>query len=439
MLDSLKSSLQAALDRVRGAAAVNEKLIEETIKQIEKALLVADVSLPLVVSLSSRIREKARTEEAPPGYTKKDLILKLIYDELVALLGGSSPRVSKPDKNQEYKIMLVGIEGSGKTTTAAKLALYYKKAGYSVGLISLDNYRLGAAEQLEQLAQKIDVPFYAAPSLSPKSAFEKGLKIMRERGVKLIIIDTAGRHKDEEGLMQEMGELNSTVNPDHIMLIIDANLGQSASSQAVAFSSKVRVGSVVITKLDGSGKGGGALSAVAQLKVPVSFIGVGERLEDLEEFDASSFVSRLLGMGDLRSLIAAMQEAEKEQEESLERIASGRMTLDDMLNQIRAFRKMGPLSSVLEKLPIGGGLKINQLKEEQGEERLKKWEVIIQSMNKKERSDPSILDSSRIRRIAKGSGTRPEDVKEMIKQYTFLKKAMKNMRRNKRLASLLGG
>lgn len=439
MLDSLKGSLQAALDKLRGAAAVNDKLVDETVKQIEKALLLADVSLPLVASLSSQIREKAKTEEAPPGYTKKDVVLKLIYDELVSLLGGSSPRAPKPDKNQEHKIMLIGIEGSGKTTTAGKLALYYKKAGYSVGLISLDNYRLGAAEQLRQIAEKVGVPFYADPSSPIKKVFEDGLKQLRERGARLIIIDTAGRHKDEEGLMQEMGELNGFIHPDHVMLVIDANLGQSASSQAAAFSSKVKVGSVIITKLDGSGKGGGALSAVAYLRVPVSFIGVGEGLDDIEEFEASSFVSRLLGMGDLRSLIMAMQTAEKEQEESLERMASGRMTLDDMLSQIRAFRKMGPLSSVLEKLPLGGGLKIDQLTEEQGEERMKKWEVIIQSMNKKERSDPSILDSSRIRRIAKGSGTRPEDVKDMIRQYELLKKTMKNVRRNKRLANLLGG
>jgi len=438
MLDSLKSSLQSALDKIRGAGAVDEKVINEAIKQVEKALLLADVSLPLVASLSTRIKERAKDEEPPAGYTRKDLVLKLIYDELVELLGGNSPYLNKPKRGEETKLMLVGIEGSGKTTTTAKLALYYKRQGYQVGVISLDNYRLGAAEQLGQLASKIDVPFFADPSLPPKRAFEEGIKRLREAGAKLILIDTAGRHRDETSLMKEIEEVSEFVKPDQVILVIDANLGQSASSQAAAFSSRVKVGSVIVTKLDGSGKGGGALSAVAYLKVPISFIGVGEGLEDLEEFDAAGFVSRLLGMGDLKSLVNAMQLAEKEEKESLERMASGHMTLDDMLNQIRAFKKMGPLNKVLERLPLGG-VQIDEEVKEKGEENLKKWEVIIQSMNKKEREDPSILDSQRVRRIAKGSGTRPEDVKELLRQYEALKKAMKNARRNKRLASLLGG
>ncbi|MGC8630900.1 MAG: signal recognition particle receptor subunit alpha [Thermoprotei archaeon] len=438
MLDSLRSSLQVALDKLKGAGAVDEKLIDETVKQVEKALLLADVSLQLVASLSSEIKDRAKKEEPPPGYTKKDLVLKLIFDELVALMGGNSPHPIKPKKGLETKIMLVGIEGSGKTTTAAKLALYYKNNGYSVGLISLDNYRLGAADQLQQLAAKINIPFYANPSIPIKKAFEEGMTKVREAGAKLVLIDTAGRHKDEVGLMKEIEEVAAFTRPDQVILVIDANLGQTAASQAASFSSKVKVGSIIITKMDGSGKGGGALSAVAYLKVPVAFIGVGEALEDLEEFDAKSFVSRLLGMGDLRALVNSMQIAEQEEQESLERIASGHMTLDDMLEQIKAFKKMGRLSKILDTLPIGG-IKLDDVAKEQGEEKMKKWEVIIQSMNRKEREDPSLVDSQRIKRIAKGSGTRPEDVKDLIRQYDLLKKTMKNARRNKRLASLLGG
>lgn len=261
---------------------------------------------------------------------------------------------------------------------------------------------------------------------------------MREAGAKLVLIDTAGRHKDEVGLMKEIEEVAAFTRPDQVILVIDANLGQTAASQAASFSSKVKVGSIIITKMDGSGKGGGALSAVAYLKVPVAFMGVGEALEDLEEFDAKSFVSRLLGMGDLRALVNSMQIAEQEEQESLERIASGHMTLDDMLEQIKAFKKMGRLSKILDTLPMGG-IKLDDVAKEQGEEKMKKWEVIIQSMNKKEREDPSLVDSQRIKRIAKGSGTRPEDVKDLIRQYDLLKKTMKNARRNKRLASLLGG
>ncbi len=437
MLDSLRSSLQSALDRIKTAASLDDKTLGESLKQVEKALLMADVSVDLVAQLSKNVREKSRSAEPPPGYTRKDVVLRAIYEELVSLLGGVSTQRFVPDRSKLNKVMLVGVEGSGKTTTAAKLALHYKNMGYKVGLVSLDNMRPAAVEQLSQLAKKVGVPFFGDPSLEPKKGFERAIEAFSGYGLNLILIDTAGRHRDEEGLMNEIEEISRFVKPDHVFLVLDANLGQSASLQAQAFASKTKVGSVVVTKLDGTGKGGGALSGVAKLNVPISFVGVGEGIEDLEDFNARSFVNRLLGMGDLGALMEAMKSAEEGERESLERVASGKMTLDDMLAQLRAFRRFGSLSKVLESLPIGAS-QLRAVSKEAGEEKIKKWEAMILSMNKAEKEDPSIIDGSRIRRIARGSGTRPEEVKELLRQYESMKKALKAMRRDKRWLGLLG-
>jgi signal recognition particle subunit SRP54 len=311
------------------------------------------------------------------------------------------------------KLMLVGIQGTGKTTSSVKLARFFQKRGLRVGIVGADTYRPGALEQLKQLAARVEIPVYGEPGTEKTD---------------LVIIDTAGRHRNERDLMDEMKRIASAVKPDEIVLAIDATIGQQAILQARAFHEATPVGSVLLTKMDGSAKGGGALSAVAATGSKVKFIGIGERVEDLEQFVPTDFVGRLLGMGDLNALLEKVKEAEVQVPEAkVRQFMEGRFTLKDMFDQMENLRKMGPLRKVLQMIPGGVSLPEEQLGV--AEEKMKAWRVIIQSMTKKELEEPRLVDSSRSKRIARGAGRPEREVRELVNQYFTMRKMMKQMKR----------
>jgi len=419
-----------------------EKAVNEFIKELQKALISADVNVKVVLEFSKKIKEEALKSEPPPGVLRREWFIKIVYDNLVDLFGAEAPTI-EPQK-LPWILMLVGVQGSGKTTTAGKLAYFYKRRGYRPGLISTDTYRPAAYDQLRQLAEYIDVPFYGEKeSKDPSGIAVRGLKSLRREGTNLIIIDTAGRHGygDEEYLLKEMEELANSVKPDEIMLVIDAYIGQRAYDLAKRFHERTPIGSITITKFDGTAKGGGALSAVAATGAKIKFIGDGEKIEDLEPFNPKKFVSRLLGLGDLETLLEkfkALEESEELERRWEKALMTGRLTLRDLYAQIKSLRKLGPLRKVLQMIPGLSMMPVDDEKLQISEEKMVRWLNIMNSMTYSELDNPHIIDKSRIYRIAKGSGTVPEDVRELLKYYETTKKLLKTMKRRKGILRKLG-
>jgi len=429
VLDRLGSSLNDALKKVFRAPVMDEKTVKELCRDIQRALLQADVNVKLVLEVSKRIEERALKEKVPPGVSRREHIVKVVYEELTRFLG-EKPATLKIEPGKRKIIMLVGIQGSGKTTASGKLAKYFQKRGLKTALVCTDTYRPGAYDQLKQLANRINIPVYGEPKekKSEKIAM-RGLKEFKD--YELVIVDTAGRHKEEKGLIDEMKRLEKVIKPDEAILVIDGTIGQQAAVQARALHEATPIGSILVSKLDGSARGGGALSAVAAIGAPIKFISSGEKLEDIEPFIPSRFVGRLLGMGDLQSLVDKVRDAEvKVPEKKARAFLSGKFTLTDMYEQFESMKKMGPLSGLLKMIP-GMGYNIPDEQMNLAEDALKKFRVIIQSMTPKEREKPKILSSSRIRRVARGSGTTEKDVKDLIKQYNQTRKMMKSFRRKK--------
>ncbi|MCD6539017.1 signal recognition particle protein [Candidatus Bathyarchaeota archaeon] len=428
-LEKLGSSLYNSLKKLLRASAVDENAVRELIRDLQRALLMADVNVRLVLDLSKRVEERALKEEIPPGISRREHAIKVVYEELTRFLGEKQVPL-RIDPKRRNVFMLVGIQGSGKTTTAAKLARYLQKRGYKTALICADTYRPGAYAQLRQLADQINVPVYGDEdeSDSVRIALD-GLRKFENYDV--VLIDTAGRHKDEASLIDEMRRLESKIHPDETILVIDGTIGQQAAVQAEAFHKATPIGSIIVAKLDGSARGGGALSAVAATGAPIKFIGTGEKIDDLEPFDPSRFVGRLLGMGDLQGLLERVREAEvKVPRRRARAFLSGRFTLTDMYEQFEAMQRMGPISKILRMIP-GFGYEIPDEMMEVAGEQIKKWRAIIQSMTPEERENPKIIKSSRIRRIARGSGTSETDVKLLLQQYNRLKKMIKTLRRRR--------
>jgi signal recognition particle subunit SRP54 len=428
-LESLGRSLRDALSRVLKASRVDRDLIKSLVNDLVRSLLQADVQVDLVIDLAKRVESRALNEKPPPGFTEKEYLVKIVYDEIVKLLGGegASPLPIKQGKMNVY--MLVGLQGSGKTTTACKLAFYYQRRGVKTGLICADVYRPGAYQQLKQLGDIVKIPVYGEPNeKDPIKISLNGLKFFREAKRELVIIDTAGRHKDEESLMKEVKELYEAIKPDEVILTVDATIGQQAYNQAKAFHEAVKVGSIILTKMDGSARGGGALSAVAATGAPIRLIGVGEKIEDLEVFNPRRFVARLLGFGDIEGLIEKFKQAEvKVSEEEAKKTLTGKFTLEELYKQMESLRKMGPLKSIISHLPVFAYSLPDESLEEV-ESKIGKWKAIIESMTKEERLNPKILNSSRIRRIARGAGVTERDVKDLIKYYEQTVKLLKTMR-----------
>ncbi len=437
------------LERLRSAVASflkgkgkYEEAVNQFIKELQKTLISADVNVRVVLELTRKIKERALKTEPPPGVLRREWFVKIVYDSLVELFGGEAPEILP--KKLPWIMMLVGIQGSGKTTTAGKLAYFYKRRGYRVGLITTDTYRPAAYDQLKQLAEQIGVPFYGErDSQDPVGIAKRGVRKLLSEGVNVIIVDTAGRHGygEEEELLREMRELADAIKPNEVILVIDAYLGQKAYDLARRFHERTPIGSIIITKLDGTAKGGGAISAVSVTGARIKFIGDGEKIEDLEPFSPRKFVARLLGLGDLETLLEkfrALEESAELEKRFEKAILTGRLTLRDMYAQIKSLKRMGPLRKVLQMIPGLAMMPLDDEKLRLSEEKMNKWLHIMESMTYEELDNPSIIDRRRIKRIALGSGTRPEDVRELLAYYENTRRMLKNIKRKKGILRKLG-
>ncbi len=437
------------LERLRSAVASflkgkgrYEEAINQFIKELQKTLISADVNVRVVLELTRKIKERALESEPPPGVLRREWFVKIVYDSLVELFGGEAPEILP--KKLPWIMMLVGIQGSGKTTTAGKLAYFYKRRGYRVGLITTDTYRPAAYDQLKQLAEQISAPFYGERhSQDPVGIARRGVRKLLSEGVNVIIVDTAGRHGygEEEELLREMRELADAIKPDEVILVIDAYLGQKAYDLARRFHERTPIGSIIITKLDGTAKGGGAISAVSATGARIKFVGDGEKIEDLEPFNPRKFVARLLGLGDLETLLEkfkALEESAELEKRFEKAILTGRLTLRDMYAQIKSLKKMGPLRKVLQMIPGLAMIPLDDEKLRLSEEKMDKWLHIMESMTYEELDNPSIIDKRRIKRIALGSGTRPEDVRELLAYYENTRRMLRNIKRKKGILRKLG-
>jgi signal recognition particle subunit SRP54 len=402
------------------------------VRDIQRALLQADINVKLTLQITKEVERRSLEEKPPAGMSSREHVIRIIYDELVKILG--EPRDIGLKK---HVIMMVGLYGQGKTTTSAKMAKYFQKRGLKVGLIAADVHRPAAYDQLKQLADRINVPIYGNPKATNGVAIVKnGMKQFSDSDV--IIIDTSGRHSLEADLIKEMKDISEAARPDERFLVIDAAVGQQAGPQAQAFHDAVDITGVVITKLDGTAKAGGALSAVAVTKAPVAFIGVGEHLEDLEKLDPPRFISRLLGMGDLQTLLEKAQDSMdgKDAEDLAKKMMSGKFTLLDMRDQMDMLTKMGPLDKIMGLLPSGfagtkGQMEMQDPREAQS--RLKKFKVIMNSMTKWELENPREIKLSRIQRIARGAGVGQKEVRDLLKYYNMSQKAVKGFTSNRRI------
>jgi signal recognition particle subunit SRP54 len=418
------------IEKIRGVEYIDDATLQELSREIQRTLLKADVPLDLVKTFTENAVRRIREEKPPAGIPPREYLIYILYDELVKLLGGEQPAEFKPTK-KPHVILLLGVEGSGKTTTAAKLAKYLIKRGYKVGLVETDTIRPAAFDQLRQLAEKIGAPFYG--ERDGRDAVEIAKRgVQNFKNLDVVIVDTAGRHRNEEALLQEVKAIHDAVKPDEVMLVIDATVGKLAAAQAEAFMKYLPIHSVVITKMDSTARGGGALAAVAKTGARVKLIGVGEDVDELELFNPKKFVARVLGMGDLDALVEKIK-AVFEEEEVLQEIESGKLDLLTFKKQIDGLLKLGPLSKVFQLLPGGMAAKISEEQIELSQKNLKKWKAILSSMTTEELKNPEILNASRIRRIALGAGVTPKDVKEMLTVYENLKKMSKTLKRQLRM------
>jgi signal recognition particle subunit SRP54 len=430
VLEGLGEQLRSTLKKIANAGNVDADLVKEVTRDIQRALIQADMNVRLVLSLSKSIEKRALEEKPPPGMSNREHVVKIVHDELVNLLG--KPR-AVPLKKQT--IMLVGLYGQGKTTTAGKLALHFKKKGMRVGVVAADVHRPAAHDQLKQLADKVQVAFYGEPGERDAAGIvTRGLAELK-RKTDIVIVDTAGRDKLEDSLIAEMKRIFEAARPDEKFLVMDAAVGQQAESQAKAFHDAVQVTGVIITKLDGTAKGGGALSAVAVTNAPVVFIGTGEHVEELETLDPKRFIGRLLGMGDLEALLEkATAAAEgKDAERMARKMLSGRFTLNDMRGQMDMVSKMGPLGKVAQMLPGGMGAALQGRDMDATQAKMRSYRVILDSMTDEERDEPGLLKAPRLQRIARGSGRTVQEVRELLKYYEATKGMMKGFGSNRKL------
>ncbi|WP_226482368.1 signal recognition particle protein Srp54 [Natrinema amylolyticum] len=427
VLDDLGTSLRGTLDKLRGKSRLSEEDIEEIVKEIQRSLLSADVDVSLVMELSDNIEERALEEEPPAGTPARDFVLRIVYEELVDLIGDSTELPL-----EEQTILLAGLQGSGKTTSAAKMAWWFSTKGLRPAVIQTDTFRPGAYDQAEEMAERAEVDFYGDPdSEDPVEIAREGLEETSDADVH--IVDTAGRHALEDDLIDEIEQIEDVADPDTSLLVLDAAIGQGAKEQAQQFDESIGIDGVVITKLDGTAKGGGALTAVDQTDSSIAFLGTGEEVQDIERFEPDGFISRLLGMGDLSQLAErverAMQQTDVEEDDwDPEDMLQGQFTLNDMQKQMEAMNNMGPLDQVMDMIPgLGGGIK-DQLPEDAmdvTQERMRTFTVIMDSMTEKEKEYPKAIGASQIERIARGSGTDEEQVRELLQQYKMMERTMK--------------
>ncbi len=417
----LGKKLREALAKLSGKPYVDESAVRELIKDLQRILISSDVNVKLVFELSKRIEQKALETEKKRALSLKEHVLKVVYDELIALMGaGYSPRMDK------HRILLCGLFGSGKTTTTAKIAYFYKSKGLSVGVVGADVERPAAQEQLEQLAKKINANFYTIKG--EKNAVKVVEDALQRSKDDILVVDSAGRSAFDNVLREELSRINTALKPDETYLVVSGDIGQVAGKHAEEFAKVVNLTGVIATKMDGSGKGGGALSSVGVVGTKIAFIGVGEKPEDFEVYNSEKFVGRLLGVPDIAGLL---EKAKKiSEEEDLKKLETEEFTIEAFYNQLKAAKKLGPLSSVFSML---GAPDIPQEFVQQSESKLKKFEAMINSMTKAERKDAALIrrSHSRIERIAKGAGCSTKDVSEFLSQFEKMEKLLNKFKHDR--------
>lgn len=425
MLEKLGEVLRKATDKIANAIFLDKNLVDSIIRDLQRALIEADVSIPLVKDLSDRIK-KAALDERIKGIDKKEHIIKLLHDELLSILGEHKQLKLKGGQN---RIMLFGLYGAGKTTTIAKLGNYFAKRGHKVAVVGLDVHRPAAKEQLKQLAEKHKLSYFIEFEEDDAIKTWKDIE-PKIKNFDVVLIDTAGRHTLDHELVQEIKTLEKYVKPTESILVLPADIGQAAKKQTKEFKESIDISGVIITRMDSTAKGGGALTACAETKAPVYFIGTGEKINDIEEFNPKSFLSRLLGMGDLESLMEKIRSAtgEDKQKKMQKKLEEGKLSLEDVIEQVKSMDSMGGFEKIKSMIPGLGNAKIPENILENQEAKISKWEHIIKSMTKEEKENPGIMEkqTSRIARVARGAGVHTSDIRSLLKQYKLLNEMVKS-------------
>ena len=427
MFESLTEKLENAINKIKGYGTITEDNISDAMREVRLALLEADVNYKVVKEFTNKVKEKALGEEVKKSLKPGDVFLKILKDELLELLGDGNSSLDL--SSNPSIIMLVGLQGSGKTTTIGKLAnLLRKKKGKKPLLIAADVYRPAAIDQLKQLGRELNIEVYEEGQNDAVKIAENGVNYAKEKGYDLVLIDTAGRLHVDEKLMDELKSINEKVNPSEIILVIDAMIGQDAINVINGFNDKLPLTGTILTKMDGDTKGGVALSARHLTGVPIKFIGTSEKLDGLTEFEPERMVSRILGNGDIMSIIEKAESVidEKEAMTTAKKMQSGKMDLEDFLSQLRQIKKLGPLENLLKLLPGARKMGLNNISIDP--KQFARLEAIISSMTIKERKNPDIIKSSRKQRIANGSGTSVQEVNKLLNQFDQMKKMMKMMK-----------
>lgn len=427
MFESLTEKIENAVNKLKGNGVITEDNITDAMRDVRLALLEADVNYKVVKEFTNKVKEKALGEEVKKSLKPGEVFLKILKDELLTLLGEGKTELDL--SNNPSVIMLVGLQGSGKTTTIGKLAnLLRKKKSKKPLLIACDVYRPAAIDQLKQLGRELNIEVYDEGQGNAVKIAQNGISYAKENGYDLVLIDTAGRLHVDEKLMNELKDINETVNPNEILLVIDAMIGQDAINVINGFNDALPLTGTILTKMDGDTKGGVALSARHLTGVPIKFIGVSEKLDGIDEFNPDRMVSRILGNGDIMSIIEKAESVidEKEELSTVKKIQAGKMDLEDFLSQLKQIKRLGPLENLLKLLPGARKMGLNNISIDQ--KQFSKIEAIIQSMTPKERRNPSIIKASRKQRIAKGSASTVQDVNKLLNQFEQMQKMMKMMK-----------
>ncbi|SEN25661.1 signal recognition particle subunit FFH/SRP54 (srp54) [Stigmatella aurantiaca] len=448
MLETVTKGFRSAKNRLAGKSELTPELVDESLRDIRVSLLEADVSFDVVKKFVSRVREKAVGEVVQTVITDKsgqkrkvspaDYFVKVCHDELEALMGPVDTSLKLKPKGQLSGIMMVGLQGSGKTTTTGKLASRLLQEGRKPLLVAADIYRPAAVDQLKVLGERLKVPVYFEPNVAPPELAVRGYAAAREQKCDVVLIDTAGRLAIDETLMTELESIKGNVHPDNILLVCDAMIGQDAVRTAAEFDRRLTLDGFILTKLDGDARGGAALSIKEVTGKPIKFLGMGESMDKLEEFRPEGLAGRILGFGDIVGLMKDFEKVvdEKRAEEDALKLLSGNFSMKDFVEQIRMVRKMGPLKDLLEKFPLFGEL-TEQLNPDETE--LTKIEAMYDSMTQKERLRPDLINASRINRIAKGSGRKPEDVRDLLQKFGMMQQVMGSIGQNPGLLGRIPG
>jgi signal recognition particle subunit SRP54 len=430
MFENLTDRLENVFKELRRRGKLSEKDVDTAMREVRLALLEADVNYGVVKNFVERVRERSVGAEVSRALNPAQQVIKIVNEELIATLG-------EPDRlnlsgPRPRSIMLVGLQGSGKTTAAGKLARLLRSQGERVMLVAADPYRPAAVRQLETLGERLNIPVFYEEGVPPPELSSRAVDQAQKGGFSIIILDTAGRSQLDDALMEEVSAINRRIKPAELLLVVDSMIGQEAVNIAKGFRDVLPLTGLILTKMDGDARGGAAISIRSVTGVPIKFLGTGEALDAIEAYDPGRLSSRILGMGDMIGLIEKAEAAfdEKTAKDQAEKMLSGEFTLEDFANQLRQLRKMGPLGQIMEMLPGGMGQMARQISPQDAEKQLKMTEAIINSMTRKERRRPDILNASRRRRIAKGSGTQVQDVNRLIKQYREAQRLFKTIKKS---------